>query len=311
MGDLIDDLLAFSRLERVELRKEDVNLDESVRATLGELEVDTKGRNIIWTIHPLPAVQADRALLRLVLVNLISNAVKFTGPRAEAGIEIGCAPGSDSETVICIRDNGAGFDPKYTKKLFGVFQRLHRHQEFEGTGIGLANVQRIIHRHGGRVWAEGVMDGGATFYFSVPKTAEAATGIKSLKTILLIEGNPQDVELTLAALDEHHLANKVAVVDNGAEGLDYLYRRGKFKMRTGGNPMVVFLADNTPKVSGLGVVKTMKADERLKSIPIVVLASSHDARDSIEFHIQGVNDYVVKPLYLSEFMKTVKQLGVV
>ena len=151
------------------MQKTEVNLDELVRETLGDFQMDTKERNIVWEIHPLPPVQADRALLRLVLVNLISNAVKFTGTRAEAKIEIGCAPGDDGETVIFIRDNGAGFDPRYADKLFGVFQRLHSRDEFEGTGIGLANVQRIIHRHGGRTWAEGEVDGGATFYFSIPK----------------------------------------------------------------------------------------------------------------------------------------------
>jgi light-regulated signal transduction histidine kinase (bacteriophytochrome) len=187
MGDLIDDLLTFSRVGRAELHKTDVNLDELVRETLGDFKAETKGRNIAWNIHPLPAVQADRTLLRMALVNLISNAVKFTGARAEAKIEIGVmekwSDGTvastqnsntpklqDSNTpVFFIRDNGAGFDPQYADKLFGVFQRLHSHDEFEGTGIGLANVQRIIHRHGGRVWAEGVVDGGATFYFSIPK----------------------------------------------------------------------------------------------------------------------------------------------
>jgi PAS domain S-box-containing protein len=169
MGDLIDDLLAFSRLGRSEMQKTKVNFDELVRKTLGEFEGETRERNIVWKIHALPVVQADRALLRLVLVNLISNAVKFTGGRTEARIEIGCLPNGSAETVIFIRDNGAGFDPKYTKKLFGVFQRLHNHDEFEGTGIGLANVQRIIRRHGGQVWAEGAVDVGATFYFSIPK----------------------------------------------------------------------------------------------------------------------------------------------
>jgi PAS domain S-box-containing protein len=171
MGDLIDDLLTFSRLGRAELQKAEVNLDRLVQETLGDFEAETKNRNIVWEIHPLPPVRADRALLRMVLVNLISNAVKFTGIRASAKIEIGCVPGG-GETVIFIRDNGAGFDPKFAAKLFGVFQRLHSQAEFEGTGIGLANVERIIRRHGGRAWAEGVKDGGATFYFSIPKQTE-------------------------------------------------------------------------------------------------------------------------------------------
>ena len=169
MGILIDDLLSFSHVGRAEMKKANVNLDELVRETLGDFQSETKERKIVIEIHPLPFVCADRALLRLVLVNLISNAVKFTGARPEAKIEIGCAPDENNQTVVFIRDNGAGFDPQYADKLFGVFQRLHSSEEFGGTGIGLANVQRIIHRHGGRVWAEGKVDGGATFYFSIPK----------------------------------------------------------------------------------------------------------------------------------------------
>jgi len=169
MGDMIDDLLAFSRVGQAEMQKTECNLNQLAQETLRDFQAGTKERNISWKIHPLPSVRGDHALLRLVLVNLISNAVKFTGTRTEAIIEIGCVPSGDGETVIFIRDNGAGFDPEYAGKLFGVFQRLHSRDEFEGTGIGLANVQRIIHRHGGRVWAEGVVDGGATFYFSIPK----------------------------------------------------------------------------------------------------------------------------------------------
>ena len=146
---------------------------------LGEFEAETRERNIIWKIHALPVVQADQALLRLVLVNLISNAVKFTGGRTEAKIEIGCVPNGSAETVIFIRDNGR-FDPNYTKKLFGVFQRLHNHDEFEGTGIGLANVQRIIRQHGGRIWTEGAVDVGATFYFSIPKTKRNGWGSRGV-----------------------------------------------------------------------------------------------------------------------------------
>jgi light-regulated signal transduction histidine kinase (bacteriophytochrome) len=168
MGMLIDNLLDFSRLGRAEIKKVKVNLDELVRETLDDFQNETKARKIVVNIHPLPFVRADRALLQQVLVNLIANAVKFTSQRAGAKIEIGSVPGNDREIVIFIRDNGAGFDPRYAHKLFGVFQRLHSSAEFEGTGIGLANVQRIIHRHGGRTWAEGVVDGGATFYFSLP-----------------------------------------------------------------------------------------------------------------------------------------------
>ena len=168
MGILIHDLLAFSRISQSEMQPTEVDIDQLIQETLGDFQEVTKDRNIAWRIHPLPPVHADRALLRMVLVNLISNAVKFTGNRAEAQIEIGYASGDVSETVIFIRDNGAGFNPRYADKLFGVFQRLHRQEEFEGTGIGLANVQRIIRRHGGRVWAEGAVDAGATFYFSIP-----------------------------------------------------------------------------------------------------------------------------------------------
>ena len=172
MGNLIDDLLAFSRVGRAALQKVEVNMDDLVRDVVGDFAAETKARNLAWDIQPLPKVLADRALLRMVLVNLLSNAVKFTGHRAEAKIEIGCTPDEYGEGAIFIRDNGAGFDPKYIGKLFGVFQRLHSHAEFEGTGIGLANVQRIVLRHGGRVWAEGVVDGGATFYLSIPKSLE-------------------------------------------------------------------------------------------------------------------------------------------
>ncbi len=169
MGELIDDLLAFSRIGKTEMLKREVDLDELLRETLGDFQAEIEAQRIVWTIHPLPAAWVDRALLRMVFVNLISNAVKFTGGKAEAHIEIGCAPGGDDETVIFIRDNGAGFDPSYAGKLFGVFQRLHSQAEFEGTGIGLANIQRIMQRHGGRAWGEGAVEGGATFYISLPK----------------------------------------------------------------------------------------------------------------------------------------------
>jgi len=169
MGNLIDDLLAFSRIGRAETQKTLVSLEQLVREALTEVRDDTEGRNIAWQIGALPDFYGDRSMLRLVLVNLISNAIKFTRPRPQAEIAIGCADGNEDDLVIFVRDNGVGFDARYANKLFGVFQRLHQASEFEGTGIGLATVQRIIHRHGGKVWAEGAVDGGATFYFSAPK----------------------------------------------------------------------------------------------------------------------------------------------
>ena len=133
--------------------------------------------------------------------------------------------------------------------------------------------------------------------------------VVEVKTILLAEDDPGDVELTLAALEEHHLANKVAVVSNGEEALDYLYRRGKFSMRAGGHPIVVLLDNKMPKVTGLEVLKSIRADEDLKTIPVVALTSSRETPDLIEFYKHGVNAYVVKPVDFSEFVMAVKQLG--
>ena len=167
MGILIDDLLSFSRMGRAEMRRSTVDLGRLVGEVRREVEQAAPGRRITWTVGDLPPVQGDPAMLRLVLTNLFSNAVKYTAPRDEARIDVR-ASSRDGETVICVRDNGVGFDPGHASKLFGVFQRLHRQDQFEGTGIGLANVRRIVQRHGGRTWAEAEVDRGASFYFSLP-----------------------------------------------------------------------------------------------------------------------------------------------
>ncbi|MDB4908437.1 MAG: putative sensor/response regulator hybrid [Gemmatimonadetes bacterium] len=167
MGELIDDLLAFSKVGRAEVVASHVELDTLVEEVIARLEMATRDRAIEWRIAHLPRVAGDAALLRQVLANLLDNAVKYTRDRRPAVIEIGCAGEEHGRAILFIRDNGAGFDMTYAHKLFGVFQRLHRAEEFEGTGIGLATVRRVIGRHGGRVWAEGKLGEGATFYFTL------------------------------------------------------------------------------------------------------------------------------------------------
>jgi PAS domain S-box-containing protein len=170
MGVLIDDLLVFSRMGRVEMMKASFNLGNLVDEVLHDLQDEIKTRTIEWQIEKLPDIQADRSMMRQVMFNLISNAVKYSQTRDYARIEIGTTT-RQAEIVVFIRDNGVGFDMKYVDKLFGVFQRLHSEAEFEGTGIGLASVRRIINRHGGKTWAEGIVNNGATIYFSLPKTS--------------------------------------------------------------------------------------------------------------------------------------------
>jgi light-regulated signal transduction histidine kinase (bacteriophytochrome) len=171
MGRLIDDLLEFSRVGRTELSRNHVNLRILVDQALETVQSGASGRRIEWNIGPLPEVRGDPAMLRQVWTNLLDNAVKFTRPRACARIEIGARP-EPGEYIFFVRDNGVGFDPTYADKLFGVFQRLHAREEFEGTGIGLASVRRIITRHSGRAWVESAPGNGTTIYFSLPRQIE-------------------------------------------------------------------------------------------------------------------------------------------
>ena len=171
MGQLIDDLLAFSRIGRGELHKTAVDMNGLAGEVRDSLALEVQGRDIAWTIADLPQIRADRNLLRQALFNLVHNAVKYTRPRARAEITVGClVDGKRSrEHTFFVRDNGVGFEMKHANRLFVVFQRLHHSKQFEGTGVGLANVQRIVQRHGGRVWAESELENGSTFYFSLPR----------------------------------------------------------------------------------------------------------------------------------------------
>ncbi|OGP53771.1 MAG: hypothetical protein A2162_03290 [Deltaproteobacteria bacterium RBG_13_52_11b] len=167
MLQLIDDLLTFSRSEHQEMQLSDIDMGDLAKAVFEELQSITPEHTLSLVIKTLPHARGDRSMIRQVFVNLLSNAIKFTRPKGEGVIEIGCVPGENQNTYY-VKDNGIGFDMQYAGKLFGVFQRHHTGEEFEGTGVGLAIVQRIIERHGGKVWAEGKVNEGATFYFTLP-----------------------------------------------------------------------------------------------------------------------------------------------
>ncbi|MBF0207973.1 MAG: GHKL domain-containing protein, partial [Oligoflexia bacterium] len=174
MGALIDNLLHFSRTGRVELQKKNVDMNQLLQEVSATFQMDSLngsnvvlGRNIEWVISALPSVRGDYALLRQVWHNLLANAIKYTQTREHARIEVS-AHHENGKIIFVVADNGVGFDMQYTDKLFGIFQRLHSSEEFEGTGIGLAIVKKIIDRHGGQVWASAEVDVGAKFYFSLP-----------------------------------------------------------------------------------------------------------------------------------------------
>jgi light-regulated signal transduction histidine kinase (bacteriophytochrome) len=170
MSALIDELLHFSRFSHVDLNRESVDLNVIVEGAIQDHDAEVRGRNVVWKRTPLPDAWGDLTLLRQVVVNLISNALKYSRLSDPAEIEVGVIGNDSGETVFFVRDNGVGFDSQHANKLFGVFQRLHKESDFEGTGIGLASVRRIVARHGGKTWADGEVGKGATFYFSLPRT---------------------------------------------------------------------------------------------------------------------------------------------
>jgi light-regulated signal transduction histidine kinase (bacteriophytochrome) len=166
MNEMLDELLKLSRLSRQKMLAQTVQLDGLVRETVRYLERDAKERRIEWHIDPLPEVKGDLELLRQLFVNVLANAIKFTRPRDPGVISVGTLH-KEGETVFLVRDNGIGFDMKYADKLFTIFQRLHGRQEFAGVGAGLATAQRIVGKHGGRIWAEAELEKGAAFYFTL------------------------------------------------------------------------------------------------------------------------------------------------
>ena len=315
-GTLVDNLLAFSRMGRTSIHPVPINMDSLVREVVREVQSEVgAGRSVDWQIGDLPAVEGDLMMLRLAMTNLVSNAAKYTRKQSHAVIDIaGTIQGN--EVIFQVKDNGIGFDMRHVDKLFGVFQRLHRMEEFEGTGIGLANVRRIMSRHGGRAWAQGELNRGATFSIALPRRTAGETvapeprGALMLKPILLVEDNPKDVELSLVALGKTQLANEVIVVRDGAEALDYLRCAGQFAERAQGNPSIVLLDLKLPKIDGLQVLEQIKSDPDLQAIPVVMLTASREEKDLLRSYKTGVNAYVVKPVSFKEFIAAIQDLGV-
>ena len=304
----MDDLLAFSRLSRQALAKQPSRAAQRSWAKLwcsaGERKAGETSRSRSATCLP---ARATAALLQAGFVNLLSNALKFTRSRDPARIEVGQAART-GENVYFVSDNGVGFDMRYVGKLFGVFPAAARAEEYEGTGVGLAIVQRIVHRHGGRVWAEAEPDKGATFYFTLRKEI-IMTGTNPVE-ILLVEDNPNDVELTLHALRKHNLANHIHVVRDGAEALDFLFCRGAIRPgRSAPAPKVILLDLKLPKVDGMEVLRQLRGDERTRMLPVVVMTSSRQDRDIVESYKLGVNSYIVKPVDFDQFSESVRQIG--
>ena len=235
MGHLIDDLLNLARIGRKEIKRADTQMTHLVKQALSDLRPE-EDRTIEWRVDLLPTLNCDPGLIKLVFINLLANASKFTRTRPSAVIEVGSCL-TDGIFTLFVRDNGVGFDPKYADKLFGVFQRLHRQEDFEGTGIGLATVQRIIHRHGGRIWAELLP---VTALLSFLLWARSRTQLSRTKQwrsnmaepfeieILLVEDNMADAELALHAFKKNKIANHVLHLQDGAEALDFLFSRGAY-----------------------------------------------------------------------------------
>lgn len=179
MGRLVDDLLHLARVSRQELILQITGLNALIEEAIVHLRTEARDRQIDWQVGPLPFVECDPGLIKQVFANLLSNALKFTRPRERAVIEVGQMT-VDGQAVIFVRDNGVGFDMRYADKMFGVFQRLHRQEDFEGTGVGLAIVERIIHKHAGRIWAEAEVEKGATFYFTLVPPGQTRMGTMSM-----------------------------------------------------------------------------------------------------------------------------------
>jgi two-component system response regulator len=247
----------------------------------------------------------DARLIAIVLVNLLGNAWKYTAKQPLPQIALRLQ-NKGGESIFYVADNGAGFDMAYADKLFAPFQRLHQESQFEGTGIGLATVKRIISRNGGRIWAEAAVAEGATFFFTL---GEKSMMIQE-QTILLVEDNDDDAELAVRAFHRAQITNPLIRARDGVEALDYLFGRGKHAGRDVRDlPAVTLLDLNLPKINGLEVLQAIRSDERTNHLPVVILTSSNEDKDRLGAYDHFANSYVIKPVDYDQFVAAALQLG--
>ena len=306
MAQLIDDMLQLAGVTRSEMRIESVDLSAMAKAILAELQNSEPEREVECDVQDSVVARGDPRLLRIVLVNLLGNAWKFTGKAPRPKIEF-AAVNRDGRTVFFVRDNGAGFDMAYSQKLFGAFQRLHAASDFPGTGVGLATVQRIIHRHGGNVSGRGSRGDGSDVFIHARRRSG---GIEmNDKVILLVEDNADDEALTMRALQKNNIGNEIIVAHDGVEALDYLFGTGKHAGRdTMIQPELILLDLKLPKLDGFEVLKKLRADQRTKLLAVVILTSSKERDDIVNGYDLGANSYVRKPVDFRQFVDAVLQL---
>ncbi len=309
MAALIDDMLLLARISRAQVSREYVDLSVLAQTVADELKQQNPGHLVAVTIQSDLSTHADRGLMRVLLDNLLGNAWKFTARTANPRIELKSRM-EGLETVFFVRDNGAGFDMAHAGVLFQPFQRLHNAADFPGTGIGLATVQRVVDHHGGRIWAEGAVGRGATVFFTIPSSRGQESAMNRSSIILLVEDNPDDVELTLRAFRKSKILNEIVVVTDGVEALDYVFATGAHAGRDPKSiPEVILLDLKLPKIGGLEVLRRLRADERTRRMPVVVLTSSNEEKDILSSYDLGANSFVRKPVDFAQFVEAAQHLG--
>ncbi len=325
MQALIQDLLLYSRAGTQALVTRPVSLEHVVRTALTNLDVAVRESSAIVRYQDLPEVRADESKLTQVMQNLIANAMKFRKPDILPEVDIR-ARLTDGAWLISVADNGIGFDPKYSDRIFQVFQRLHGVGRYPGNGIGLAICRRIVEHHGGKLWAESEPGVGSTFFFTLPLVTGAAASRsneegereRTLRVpwltcdlmqpfeILLVEDNPGDVFLTQEAFREGRLAHRLSVVEDGEEAMRFLRREGKHSNAP--QPDLILLDLNLPKKDGRELLGEVKNDPDLQQIPIIVLTTSGAEQDIARAYKLHANCYLTKPIQMDDFLKTIRSV---